>query len=502
MVGHPESADLGARGIPASSRLLVVGAVAYAVLLVAVGAGVGSPRNVLLGLLALVGAVGLAAIVRFAPQRASDYLVLLFVALIAVPIDVHLGYQVHTGGWSGFRVSASDLGLYLLLPLAVLGVLLGRVENALPAAVLVWMGLLLVQYSLSALFAPERMLSLFEIAGTLHAFALAWIVAVLFRRTLLHGILGLVALEMMVHGGFALAQSVTGRPIGSSWFGANRQQIWESLESGATLLRPAGLFVHPIVYATTIVVTVPLLVAGFATVRSMTRCLFYALAIGLNAVCLLLTLSRGAWIGSLVSIVVMGVLAFRSQLLRAPQIRAISGGALAIGLVLGVAFGPRVYERVTESSSGNLDVRFDLNAIALRMTAAHPVFGAGLNNFVETMDPYDPKDVKSYFPGPAHNLYLLEAAETGIPGLLLWLGLFGTILAKGLRSLPRLPDPEMRWVVAGILAGLVGLLVSQLADFSYRLEPLRSIVWLAIGLLFGILRASRPPPLAEEAESR
>jgi O-antigen ligase len=473
--------------------LLIAGAFAYAVLLVT--AGVGSPRNVLLGLVALVGLIGLGAIVRFTPQRASDYLLLLFVALLAIPIDVHLGYQVHTGGWPGLRVSASDICLYLLLPLTVLGVFLGRVQNSIPAGVLLWMGLLLLQYVLSALFAPERMLSIYEIAGTLHAFVLAWIVAALFRRPLLHGILGLIALEMIFHGSFALAQSVTGRPIGSSWFGANREQIWESLEGGATLLRPAGLFVHPIVYATTLVVTVPLLVAGFAAVRSMARCLLYAAAIGLSAVCLLLTLSRGAWIASLTAIFVMAFLAFRSQLLRASQIRTISAAALVIGLVLGIAFGPRVYARVTGSSSGNVDVRFDLNEIALRMTAAHPLLGTGLNNFVETMDPYDPKDVKAYFPGPAHNLYLLEAAETGIPGLLLWLGLFGAILLTGLRSLPRISDPELKWVGAGILASLVGLLVSQLADFSYRLEPLRSITWLAIGLLFGILRVSRSLPL-------
>jgi hypothetical protein len=48
-------------------------------------------------------------------------------------------------------------------------------------------------------------------------------------------------------------------------------------------------------------------------------------------------------------------------------------------------------------------------------------------------------------------------------------------------------DPPLRAIVAAAVAGLCGLVVSQLADFSFRLEPLRTLIWASIGLAFGAL---------------
>lgn len=482
--------------------VLLLAAAVFAIGLVAAGAA--SSRNALLGLGGLTGLVGLGAIVRFAPRRACDSLLILFIALLAIPIDAYLGYVEHTGGWPGLRVSAADVGLYLLVAAVALGALAGRVANAIPARVLVWMGLLLVQYVVSALRAPDARLGFYEVASTAHAFLIAWIVAALFRRELTGSVFALVSLQVIVHSVFATMQGITGRPIGAGWLGGNTELLHEVLQTGATRLRPAGLFAHPIVYATSLVITLPIVTAGVTAARSAALRLLCALALALGAVGLVLTLSRGAWISNLVAIAVLGTLAVRCRLVDARRIRAIVAVGMVVGILLAAIFGPRIYERMTRSESGNVKVRFDLNAIALRMTGSHPFFGAGLNNFVETMAPYDPKGVKSYFPAPAHNLYLLEAAEAGIPALVLWIGLFASILLMGLHHLPRMHDPLLQWLVAAVIAGLAGLLVTQLADFSHRLEPLRSMVWLNVGLLFGALHANRGRRLAahERAQAR
>lgn len=499
MTGPPERAWTTSPG-PAPRALLLVAAALFAILLVAAGSA--SSRNAALTLGGLGGLVGLLGIVRFAPERTGDSLLLLFIALLAIPVDAYLGYQEHTGGWPGLRVSAADVCLYLLVAAVGLGALLGRVENAIPGRVLAWMGLLLAQYVVSALLAPDRKLGFFEVASTAHAFLIAWIVAALFRRELAGWVFALIALQMVVHSGFAVAQGLTGRPIGSSWLGGNAELLHEVLQTGTTRLRPAGLFAHPIVYATSLVITLPIVTAGLTIGRGLALRTLCAVALVLGTVGLVLTLSRGAWISNLGAISVLGLLALRCRLVDARRIRAIVTVWLAIGLVLGALFGPRVYERMTRSEAGNVKVRFDLNSIALRMTGSNPFFGAGLNNFVETMAPFDPKGVKSYFPAPAHNLYLLEAAEAGVPALLLWLGLFGSILLMGFHHLPRMHDPLLQWLVAAIVAGLVGLLVSQLADFSHRLEPLRSMVWLNVGLLFGALQANRERRLAAQHAER
>jgi O-antigen ligase len=248
---------------------------------------------------------------------------------------------------------------------------------------------------------------------------------------------------------------------------------------------------HPIVYATSLVLWLPLLAVGLAASRNAMTRLLCSGGLALGLVGLLLTLSRGAWLASVIAFALVGALALRCHLIDARRIRNIAAVIVMAGLVLGIAFGPRIYDRLTRSASGNVDVRFDLNQIALRMTADHPMFGVGLNNFVERMSAYDPKDVMEYFPAPAHNLYLLESAEAGVPALVLWLVLFGTILLGALHHLPRMNDPRLAWIVVGCVAGSIAFLVTQLADFSHRLEPLRSIVWFQIGLLFGALQENR-----------
>jgi hypothetical protein len=73
----------------------------------------------------------------------------------------------------------------------------------------------------------------------------------------------------------------------------------------------------------------------------------------------------------------------------------------------------------------------------------------------------------------------------------LWILLFGAILLGALHHLPRMNDPQLAWIVVACVAGSSAFLVTQLADFSHRLEPLRSIVWFQIGLLFGALQENR-----------
>lgn len=468
--------------------LLAVGGAVFAIVLVAVGSA--SARNAILVLGMVTGLVGFGAIVRFAPETACDWLLLLLAATVAIPIDGHLAYREHVGGWPGLRIALADVATYLLFALVLLGALLGRVENVIPRRILVLMAAVLLWYGISALGSQSRALSLFEIAGTAHSFLLAWIVASLFRRDLLGAIVAMIALSVMVHGGFAIAQGVTGRPIGAGWFGATNEL--EALSLGREqLVRPGGLFMHPIVFATFLVITLPLLAARLATQRgSFARCwLLAALAIG--AVGLLLSLSRGAWISAVIATATLGVLALRSGLLSPRQVRSIVFGGAAIALVLGAAFAPRIYDRFVKSDPSALSSRFDMNTIAFRMIADHPILGTGINNYILNLPHYDTKGLMKDFLGPVHNLYFLEAAEVGIPGLLLLVALFGSFVAVGLRHLPRMQDPSLRWMAAALVAGLVGLLVTQVADFSARLEPLRSMIWFEIGLLFGVVRADR-----------
>ncbi len=507
-----------------------VGTTAVAVALaVLVGAVVCSwPTTI--GAIVVIGSgvilAGLLLTLVVAHGRAADLLLLLAIACITIPVDKYFGYREHVGGWPGFRVSATDLALIGTLPFAALGVWLGRTRNALPRALLIAYAAWMTQYCVSLLGAARPDLSGFELASALHALATALVIGALFRRELLRPIIALLAVQVLVHTSLAAAQVVTGRPIGAGWF-KGAVLVRETLETGVTRIRPSGLFDHPIVYADMLLLTLPILFAGLfvstraaasepadaataapassaaaiSTLRSTSTSTsasrdrlwraFLIVTILAGLAGLALTLSRGAWISTAIAGVVFMTLALRHHLATKTQIRRVALGCLLATLLLAPAFAPRAYERLVASNEGNLRVRFELNWIALSMVEAHPFTGVGVSNFIPVMAHYDPTNVMRYFPATVHNLYLLEAAEAGIPGLLLFLLVFGLVLVLGLRTLKDMEDVGSRWVAAAIIAGLTGFLISQLADFSHRLEPLRTIIWINIGMLFGLARLPR-----------
>ena len=446
------------------------------------------------GLLALCGAAisvaGVTASIVLTRGRTGDALLLIGIAAMAIPLDKYFDARDHVGGWPGVRVSAADLALFALLPIAAVGALTGRVGNAIPRAVGVIYALLLLQYGLSVANASERDLAMFEMMSAVHALAVAMLVGMMFRRELIRPFVALVALQVMLHTGFAVAQVVTGRPVGAAWF-TTAGIVAEALETGVVRLRPVGLFDHPIIYANVLMLWLPVLFVGLLIAGNRLWQVFIAAALLIGSIGLGLTLSRGAWVSTVVAgACLLAMLRAHGLMNRSHVARAVAAAAIA-AVTIGLPLAPRIWERLTASDAGNLNVRFELNGIALSMIGAHPFVGVGLSNFIPVMEHFDPTNVMRRFPATVHNIYLLEGAEAGVPGMLLFVTLLVAVLVCGLRAWRLTSDRSSQLLGAAILAGLVGFAVSQLADFSHRLEPMRSMVWMHIGVLFAILRAPR-----------
>jgi hypothetical protein len=155
----------------------------------------------------------------------------------------------------------------------------------------------------------DRLLAGFDLLATMRGFAIAWIVASLLRRDLLGAILALLALQVILHSSFAVAQGVTGRPIGAGWFGGLDELLGEPLAGRGLVRRPAGLFTHPITYAGALLITLPLLLAGLSKQRGVMMRMLLLAALALGGVGLVLSLSRGVWISMVVAMGVLGAIA-------------------------------------------------------------------------------------------------------------------------------------------------------------------------------------------------
>jgi O-antigen ligase len=144
------------------------------------------------------------------------------------------------------------------------------------------------------------------------------------------------------------------------------------------------------------------------------------LAIGAG---LVVTGSRGAWVGTLVAAATMLVLRRRYLLWPVASITVV---AVALFLLLlppdTLADHAGFDERYSTAS-----VRADTWGDGVRTISAHPVLGVGAGNFVAHLD-------GKAFQADPNNVVLLTWAETGLPGLLLLLWLLGACLRLAWRN--------------------------------------------------------------------
>jgi O-antigen ligase len=151
---------------------------------------------------------------------------------------------------------------------------------------------------------------------------------------------------------------------------------------------------------------------------------------------ILLTQSRGAFIGLAVG---MSTATIR-LLLRRPSLTV---PTLLVALLLSFMTPNSVWDRLSGigqlTSVSNIDEadhegsaaqRFEIQKVAWQIFIDHPIFGVGMGAYKEVNARYAPflgrKDT--------HNTYLNLAAEVGLPGLLLWCALFGSVMRHAYRS--------------------------------------------------------------------
>jgi len=281
-------------------------------------------------------------------------------------------------------------------------------------------------------------------------------------------------LDLFAQGALAVAQFATGSSFGLY---AHFQE-----ESAVGLITRSGGTLNPTVLSEYLGLLAPVaLAAAVAARRRWASAGLFALY-GLAAVGVALTLSRGGLLN----------LAFSTALvvwavLRAPDVeerrKTLLGGAtLAFAVVLAAYFSTQALARMAQTSAefqGD-EGRITQYLQAVSMVADNPAFGVGLGNYVASMGRYG-----AQLPYPVHNKFLGVAAETGLPGLLLYLGLWGLVLRQLVRQARRGGGPERIFFV-GAAAAVAGTLLNMNTDvFSAGGAPELALFLLA-GLGLGL----------------
>ena len=257
--------------------------------------------------------------------------------------------------------------------------------------------------------------------------------------------------------------------------------------------------IHPNELAGALQLYLPLPVSALLSWRPAWRRLPAALlALGGGALVggtLLLTQSRGGWVGGAVGLVTLLLVKAWPQSDR--RIRRLAV-ALLLGILLvgGVALAwarPGWLDQAAEAAAGQaldtpvgtitLQGRIELWSRAVAALADFPLTGCGLGTFrgiVQLLYPLR-LTAPAVDVAHAHNTLLQVYLDVGLPGLVGYLALLGS--AAGLVVGSRGPGAAADWLGPGLLAGLVGLHVYGLTDTLALGSKPALAFWLALGLL-------------------
>ncbi len=284
--------------------------------------------------------------------------------------------------------------------------------------------------------------------------------------------------------------------------------LWQYFGSGNTLdvegvSRVMGVYEHPNNLALYLDRVSPFAACLALFIPWGWRRVLYGLACLPLFATIFLTYSRGAW-GAVVVALVVGV----SVGLRWPLggifdrvttfFRRWLVGVAVAGVVAAIAIlilFPSLPGRIFSPTSGVK--RLDIWRSALLMGRDHPVFGIGLDQFLnqfQAKDPYGqwlyivPSQENELYTSHPHNIVLDWWLSLGIIGLfvLVWLlwRYCGEAILLARRSAQRgATDPVLRAIVVGLIASMTAFLVHGLVDNSYFLMDLALIFWLSCGVL-------------------
>lgn len=214
-----------------------------------------------------------------------------------------------------------------------------------------------------------------------------------------------------------------------------------------------------------------------------------------------LTFSRATWL--VAALVTLAVLAwailrgFRQKTERFRQGIHLAALLFAICVLLFAGFGRLVFPRATQVISGadpSISGRIAYQNMGISLIAKRP-WGVGLGNqvlYAVENNLYQARGMTKVWQWePVHNLYLLIAGEIGITGLAVFLIFLAMLVGNVRRYHDDNNDDDQKGGLALVIVIVIlsSLLILGLFDhFLWTLQQGRLLLWLAIGLVWGLTR--------------
>lgn len=442
------------------------------------------------GAAVLVAGVGGGFVLSLAAGYWEKIVLFLAVFFTSLNIKIHFfTFNEHLGGANGLRISA----VFCLLVILYAKLLYDTnwrisINWWITAPFMLYLAVAL----LSSAMAINTLLGVFQALQLLQAYLIFLYLSNRLRSEEdFYLVLYAISCGIALQGGITVAQKYLSLKLNYRMLGGADEAMVDMV-AGEDIKRYSGLFKHPGYLGNYFTMYLPLTLGGILISKRLWIRLALAASVGLGLAALALTFSRAAMIGMGIALTLITIMMVYTRAVRwATTARFILFElSLAVGVLLWK--GQDIYLRFTQSESAPVIVRFELADIATAMFDDFPWLGVGLNNFTNLVQDYERLTrYVAEFRHPVHNIYLLEFAETGFIGGVLFVFFLLGIFITAYKSLGH-TSPLKKYLAIATTCSIFGFLVISISDWSYRLPEMNTVFFTDLGLLGALYFTSTP----------
>ncbi|MEG2989154.1 MAG: O-antigen ligase family protein [Oscillospiraceae bacterium] len=246
-----------------------------------------------------------------------------------------------------------------------------------------------------------------------------------------------------------------------------------------------SFFDNPNNFAEILVMLIPLLMALFLNCKGWRGKLLSAAALVPCLISIGLTYSRSSWIGLALAVFIF--LAFQNW-------RFIPG-CLICGVLMLPFLPQSIINRIL--TIGNMEdtstlYRFAIYEDVFRLLGDHGTTGVGLGHTVmgEVFKNY-PTLHDGNYPVHAHSNYFQMWCELGIGGLIAYLALLLGQFKAGIKAFATTTSKEMKNMVTAAMAGLCGMLVISLAEYTWFYPRNMFLFWFLFAIIASCVKLGK-----------
>ncbi len=239
---------------------------------------------------------------------------------------------------------------------------------------------------------------------------------------------------------------------------------------------------NPNILAEYLVMIIPISIALFWYSKRIHKKILFFITTSILLLSLVLTLSRGGWLGLAFGLFIFTLLIEKRLLLL----------AIPLSLIMIYSLPERIFNRVL--SIGDLEdssnaYRIKIWKVALDIIKDNWLVGVGLGYipFKMVYETYI-SNMPTYH---IHNTFLQILAEMGILGLAVFVFFMFTLFKYSIKKLIKGKDRYIKIMAGGLLSGLAALLVHGIVESVLFMPKIIITFWTLVGLILALMRISK-----------